>query len=341
MNKTPAKVNAERIEYASLALMALALLLMFLLHLVPAAFAGLLVYTLVHLFAPHFFGFKDQPARARIIVFILLTVIVLVVMGLLIAGGIEFFRSEHGSLAALLQKMAEILDRSRETMPLWLQDMVPEDTGKLRDVMVDWLRKHAAEMQEMGGGIGHALAYSLVGMIIGGLLSLRETHGEHETSPLSHALARRAAMAADAFRRVVLAQVRIAALNAGLVAAYLWLVLPAFDVHLPLTKTLIALTFAVGLLPIIGNLISNTAIVIISLSHSLPVALGSLAFMIVIHKLEYFINARIVGSQINAAAWELLLAMLVMEAAFGLPGVVAAPVIYAYIKAELAARGLV
>jgi len=73
----------------------------------------------------------------------------------------------------------------------------------------------------------------------------------------------------------------------------------------------------------------------------LPVALASLGFLIVIHKLEYFVNARIVGSQIHAAAWELLLAMLVMEAAFGLPGVVAAPVLYAYLKAELAARELV
>ena len=32
---------------------------------------------------------------------------------------------------------------------------------------------------------------------------------------------------------------------------------------------------------------------------------------------------------------ELLLAMLVMEAAFGLPGLVAAPVFYAYVKREL------
>jgi predicted PurR-regulated permease PerM len=62
---------------------------------------------------------------------------------------------------------------------------------------------------------------------------------------------------------------------------------------------------------------------------------------VVIHKLEYFVNARIVGSQINAAAWELLLTMLAMEAAFGLEGVVAAPVFYAYVKSELATRGLV
>lgn len=32
---------------------------------------------------------------------------------------------------------------------------------------------------------------------------------------------------------------------------------------------------------------------------------------------------------------ELLLAMLIMEAAFGLPGIIAAPIFYAYIKREL------
>ena len=46
-------------------------------------------------------------------------------------------------------------------------------------------------------------------------------------------------------------------------------------------------------------------------------------------------------SQINAAAGELLFAMIVMEAAFGLPGVIAAPVFYAYAKTELVARKLV
>jgi predicted PurR-regulated permease PerM len=37
----------------------------------------------------------------------------------------------------------------------------------------------------------------------------------------------------------------------------------------------------------------------------------------------------------------LLLAMLVMEAAFGIPGVIAAPIYYAYLKYELSARGLI
>ena len=47
------------------------------------------------------------------------------------------------------------------------------------------------------------------------------------------------------------------------------------------------------------------------------------------------------GSKIKARAWELLLAMLVMEAAFGMAGLIAAPIYYAYLKEELAARGLI
>ena len=82
-------------------------------------------------------------------------------------------------------------------------------------------------------------------------------------------------------------------------------------------------------------------IVIVSLSQSLTVALGSLVYLVIIHKFEYFLNARIVGDQIRAHAWELLIAMLMMEAVFGLAGVVAAPIYYAYIKSELRAKNLV
>ena len=104
---------------------------------------------------------------------------------------------------------------------------------------------------------------------------------------------------------------------------------------------MVALTFITGLVPVIGNLISNTVVVVVSLSHSPATALASLVFLLVIHKLEYFLNARIVGSQIHARVWEILLSMLLMEAAFGIPGVVAAPIYYAYIKSELSELGVV
>jgi predicted PurR-regulated permease PerM len=58
-------------------------------------------------------------------------------------------------------------------------------------------------------------------------------------------------------------------------------------------------------------------------------------------QLEYFVNARVMGSEIHARARELLVAMLVMDAIFGIPGVAAAPIYYAYPKNELSARSLI
>ena len=92
------------------------------------------------------------------------------------------------------------------------------------------------------------------------------------------------------------------------------------------------------ILPVIGNLVSNTVLVVVGLSHSLYVAVDSLLFLMLIHKLEYFLNAKILGSHINAKVWELLTAMLMMEALCGLPGVIAAPVLYAYAKKKLSDR---
>ncbi len=341
MNRDANALHISHPDIAALALTAAGLVLAIELHLLPALFAGLLVHALVHLIAPRIFGLKGRPALARILVVALLTVIVLALAAILIGGGIAFFRSEGGRLATLLQKMAEIIDGARATMPVWIQDWLPVNASALQDEAVSWLREHAAEVKTAGSEVGRALAYAVVGMVIGALVSVREIGAARDLGPLAQALKRCFGTVAVAFKRVVLAQIRISALNTVLSAVYLVFVLPAFGVHLPLTKTMIALTFIAGLLPIVGNLISNCVVVVISLSHSLPIAAGSLLFLVVVHKLEYFINARIVGSQINAAAWELLLAMLVMEAAFGLPGVIAAPVFYAYAKAELVARKLV
>ena len=91
----------------------------------------------------------------------------------------------------------------------------------------------------------------------------------------------------------------------------------------------------------LGNLVSNTITVVLSLSVSFEMAVASLVFLVVIHKLEYFLNAHIFGRQVHAHAWELLLAMLVMKASFGIGGLVAAPIFYADVKDELASQKLV
>jgi len=135
-------------------------------------------------------------------------------------------------------------------------------------------------------------------------------------------------------------QGRIALINTGCTAVYLLVALPLLGITLPFGKTMVLLTLAMGFIPVLGNLVSNFVIVVVSASVGLGVSIASLAFLILLHKAEYFLAARILGSQIDAKAWEILIAMLVMEAAFGIPGLVTGPVVYAYVKSELTATGL-
>ena len=329
--------HARNLDVAAWILAGVLLLLTLLLHLLPALLAGLLVFELVHVIAPRL----RLGKRGKVAAVAILATAIVAALSLALFGAVSFFRSDAGSLTALLQKMAEIIDGSRSHLPDWVLQYLPADAEELRRALTDWLREHAGEVQLLGKEAGRLSAHLLIGMIIGAMVSLREAHPSRNGAPLAHALGQRAALLGDGFRRIVFAQVRIAAINTAFTAIYIGVALPLLGVHLPLTKSLIAITFVAGLLPVIGNLLSNTIIVVVSLSASLAVALASLAFLIVIHKLEYFLNARIVGSQIRASAWELLLAMLVMESAFGLAGLVAAPIYYAYLKEELAARGLI
>jgi predicted PurR-regulated permease PerM len=330
-----------RYEIAAWLMMAAGLLLSLGLHLMPALLAGLLVVQLVHLLAPRFVIGRLDHAWAKVLVVSLITLVVLGALGGLVAGAILYLRTE-GGLAGLLTKMAEIIENSRELLPAWAAAWLPQGDGSvIRAGLVEWLRTHAQDLRKLGGDAGRALLYVIVGLIIGSFVALREARTQITLAPLARAMCERMNRLGEAFQRVVFAQIRISALNAVLTGIYLMIVLPAMDVHLPFTKTMVLVTFLVGLLPVLGNLISNTIIVVISLSHSLGVAAGSLAFLVVIHKLEYFVNARIIGGQIQARAWELLIAMLVMEAAFGVQGVVAAPIFYAYLKKELSDRKLI
>ena len=327
-------------EYAAWTLAVLGIFFVLKFHLLPALIAGLLVYELVHVFFPLFVRHLST-GRAKGVAVGLIVLLVLSLVAAASFGIIVYMKSEGGSLSALLANMADILESSRATLPKWLADYLPSSADGISDKLSHWLREHAAELQLIGKETGHILAHMLIGMVIGAMVSLREACATDSSGPLAKALAERIFRMGEAFRRIVFAQVRISAINTVFTAIYLALVLPLFGVSLPLTKTMIVVTFIAGLLPVIGNLISNTVIFVVSLANSPGVAMSSLGFLIVIHKLEYFLNARIVGTQINAKAWELLTAMLVMESAFGLPGLVAAPICYAWLKDELKQRGLI
>ena len=326
-------------EYAAWTLAVLSIVFVLEYHLLPALIAGLLVYELVRALFP-LFAKHLSTGRAKGVAVALVALLVLGIVTAATLGIIAFMRSEGGSLSVLLAKMAEILEGSRTTLPQWLGDYLPSKAEGIGGRLSQWLREHADDLQMIGRKTGVGFAHILIGMIIGAMVSLREAVNNDSRGPLAKALAERVFRMGEAFRRIVFAQIRISGINTFFTALYLAVALPLFGISLPLTKTMIVVTFLVGLLPVVGNLISNTVIFIVSLAHSPAVAVSSLGFLVVIHKLEYFLNARIVGGRISAKAWELLTAMLVMESAFGIAGLVAAPICYAWLKDELNQRGL-
>jgi predicted PurR-regulated permease PerM len=336
-----AATTSPQLELATQVLTGLALLGTLQFHLLASLLAGLLVYELVHVLAPSHDSTFVHRHTGKIIAVALLATIVVVATGAAILGVVTLLSSGPENLSVLLQKMAEVIETARAHLPPWVLSSLPEEPTELKAAAAAWLRDHAGQLRSIGQDVWRTLLHVLFGMVIGGMIAVSREAGDIEPSPLVQALTNRARLLGAAFRSVVFAQVRISALNTALTGVYLLVIVPWLGIHLPFAKTMVVVTFITGLLPVIGNLISNTVIVVVSLSVSPLLAVGSLAFLVVIHKLEYFVNARVMGGQIRARAWELLLAMLVMDAFFGIPGVIAAPIYYAYLKNELTAQNLI
>ncbi|BAN56773.1 MULTISPECIES: AI-2E family transporter [Pseudomonas] len=330
----------RQITLASLIIVMAGLLLALPLKLLPSLLAGLLVFELVNMLTP-----RLQPLlagqRARWLAVALLGTLVVITLTLLIAGAFSFLLHEAENPGASLDKFMALVERARGQLPPFIEGYLPASAAEFKVAIGDWIKSHLSDLQLVGKGMAHMFVTLLIGMILGAIIALQRIPDVSRRKPLAAALFERLNLLVKAFRNIVFAQIKISLLNTAFTGIFLAVVMPLFGVHLPLTKTLIVLTFLLGLLPVIGNLMSNTLITIVGLSLSIWVAAAALGYLIVIHKVEYFLNARIVGGQISAKAWELLLAMLVFEAAFGLPGVVAGPIYYAYLKSELKREELV
>ena len=326
-------VTAARCERVSEVLSVGAILCALLFHLVPALFAGFLAHMLLRGMARRLRGGRVSHGVARALAASLLGLAAAgIVAGaaLLLHG---FVRGRLGDLPGLLSSVGETARRLLSSVEgLGIPFSAPTGND-------EWLSRYAVELRHAGLIGLRGLAHVIVGAIVGVLVFFGAP--KRVEAPLGAALAERIARFDAAFRTVAKAQLEISAVNTSLTGLYLFVALPLFGIRVPLAGTLVALTFVCGLLPVIGNLVSNAFVVLLSIGVSPWVAALSVVFLVVIHKLEYLLNAKIVGVRIGAAVWETLLAMILLDAAFGVPGLVLAPVVYAWTKAELVERGLV
>ncbi len=331
-------------EIAAWAMIGALLLYILLQHLVSALVTGLVLYLILDSLARGL-SKRIPGGAARPLALILVT---LIVAGAIVGGvtlSVSFLRHHAERLPAMMTKMADILQSTRAWLGGYGEEIIPDvltDAETVKTAIVAWLKEHAEAVKIAGSSFSMGLVHALMGALLAILVFFRHLrHHDQERGALADALREKVDRFADAFSRIATAQVKISAVNTTLTALYLLVALPLFGIRLPFSTTIIMVTFICGLIPVLGNLISNTVIVILSLGISPGTAVASLVFLVLVHKLEYLINSRIVGGQTDSQAWEILLAILLGETAFGVGGVVMAPIIYAFVKRELRERGLV
>jgi predicted PurR-regulated permease PerM len=246
---------------------------------------------------------------------------------------------------AALAALPEVAEHSIPSASAWAQARQIElpftDFDSLKALVIDSAKEEAHYLRNvirLAGSTTTTLLFLLIGIVVAISLFFnsqldlyRETHKTKNNlySILADEIATRFRDFYRSFATVMGAQITISLINTLLTAIFVLII------RLPNGALIIALTFLCGLLPIVGNLVSNTIIVCLAFTISLKMALVALIFLIAIHKLEYFLNSKIIGDRIRNPVWLTLVALIIGERLMGIPGMVLAPVVLNYLRMEL------
>jgi len=329
----------SNVKLASYLVVSALILMILFLHLVPAALLAMLVYLLAQILCEQLKRHFSAPVSRQLAVVLLVGLISLGIYGAF--TGLSALVGDPQNLSGMVDLLQKTVAEMQADLPPALVQYLPQDWLNNTDTISDLLKEHAQELSIAGKQGLHSMIQILLSVAIALLLSLHQFGDLSHSKPLTLALRERFILISKAFHDIVFAQIKISAINTLLTAIFLVVILPASGNPLPYANILVLITFVAGLLPVIGNLISNSVITLIAVGVSLKLAVVCLLFLVVIHKLEYFINAKIIGSKINAAIWEILLALLLMECLFGINGLLLAPILYSYIKTELSRYQLI
>ena len=215
-------------------------------------------------------------------------------------------------------------------------DLPFSDLDSLKAATVDVVKDEFLFMGNFARAVTTQLVFVLIGIVVAVSLFLNpriEKFSDKPVGPnlftaITDEIRIRFRLFYESFETVMGAQIRISAINTLLTAIFV------VAVSIKYGAFVIGLTFLCGLLPIVGNLISNSIIVGIALTISSRVAIAALLFLVALHKLEYFLNSKIIGDQIKNPVWLTLFALIIGERLMGIPGMILAPVVLNYIKVE-------
>jgi predicted PurR-regulated permease PerM len=211
------------------------------------------------------------------------------------------------------------------------------DWQSLKTVALETATEQAKVLGVFATGATRELVLLVIGLVVAASLFYnsqldldRHTHAVRDNlySLTCEAVIDRFRLFYRSFTTVMGAQIFISAINTALTSVFVFLS------GLPNAWLVIGVTFLCGLLPVVGNLISNTIITAIAFTVSPRMALLALGFLVLIHKLEYFLNSKIIGDRIRNPVWLTMLGLVLGERLMGIPGMILAPVVLHYVRAE-------
>ncbi|MBS1805279.1 MAG: AI-2E family transporter [Acidobacteria bacterium] len=272
--------------------------------------------------------FNLRGSKSLSVVLYLLTVVV-VVAGLTYFAALAY-RTFPKIADAAIPAMAEFAEKNGIDLPF-------TDYASLKVSALEEAKEGVATIGRYARIASLQTILLLAGMVVALSVFLNPSWTAARTAPgvptayseLTSELGLRFKTLYQSFARVMGAQIVIAAINTILTAVFLIIC------RYPYTPLLLGLVFLCGLLPIVGNLTSNTVIVGVGFTMSPKMGLIALIFLVTIHKLEYFLNSKIIGTRIDSPMWLTLIGLVIGERLMGVPGMILAPVILHYVKAEM------
>ncbi len=211
------------------------------------------------------------------------------------------------------------------------------DLESLKSLTVETLSTKLRELANFAKIVSKEFAIMIIALVVAISIFVNSKIDLHEGpyavrdnlySLATHEISIRFRNLYTSFEVVMGAQIIISAINTIFTAIFVMIA------GIPYPKIIIVITFLCGLLPIIGNIISNTIICGIAITVSPTLGIVALIYLVLLHKVEYFLNSKIIGGRIKNPMWLTLLGLLVGESLMGIPGMILAPVVLHYIKHE-------
>ncbi|MBN8549392.1 MAG: AI-2E family transporter [Deltaproteobacteria bacterium] len=258
----------------------------------------------------------------------------LIIVSLVFYGFVYFIRESITTLPHVAETSIPILISYAKS---WNIDLPFSDLESLQHLTVDALSEQLQYFARFAEFATKEFVFLIIGLVVAisifvnGNLDLNQGNYKEPNNLYTlvcDEISKRFASIFRSFETVMGAQLVISAINTTFTAIFLLVA------GLPYAKLLVILTFVVGLLPIVGNLLSNTIICGVALTKSPQLAAASLVYLIVLHKVEYFLNSKIIGGRIKNPMWLTLLGLLLGERLMGIPGMILAPVILHFVKTE-------